>query len=182
MKPNFKLFLMSLFAASFLFQACGDDDEVSREDLLIGTWTIQSNELTDYSITISGFTLTKESIQSSPFADEAAEFEEDLAVIAEDLFPPNTTITFNEDNTYVVTNQTSSAPDDWALSSNEQELTLDIDSDDIQNLVFDIEELSNTELQVVLTLDDTDIDLEAMGGEELGVDDFTIEYTFSFTK
>ncbi|WP_277487184.1 hypothetical protein [Catalinimonas alkaloidigena] len=173
---------MSLLALSFLFQACSEDDEVSREDLLTGTWTIQTSELTDYSITISGFTLTKETIQNTPFAGDAAEFEESLKMIADDLFPPNTTITFNDDNTYVVTNQTSSAPDNWALSANEQELTIDIENDDIQSLVFTIEELSSSALQIVLTLDETAVDLEAMGGEELEVDDFTIEYTFSFTK
>lgn len=183
MKTSSRLLLFPLLALTFLFQACNDDENntPSREELLVGTWSIQSNELTDYSFTLSQFpvTITKDNVQDYPeLAQYAEELENNLELLAEELFPPNTTITFSEDNTYILTNdQTTTAPQGWSLSSDEQELTLNIEDDEIDRLVFDIQELSNNSLDVLLILDESDLDL---GVEE--VQSYTIEYTFSFTK
>ncbi len=185
MRARTKLFWLPVLFAFLFIQACSDDDqEMSREEVLLGTWTIQSSALTDYSITASGLTLTKDNVAGSPFEAMAKEFEESLAVLADSIFPPNTVITFNDDNTYLLTNPSSSDPyqDVWALSSDEQNLTIDLDNDDVSNLIFDIKELTASKLGVVLTLDENDINLAEDGGDELPVDDFTIEYTFDFTK
>jgi hypothetical protein len=179
MNTSSRLLLLPFLALMFLFQGCNDDDgEVSRREILIGAWTIETNELSDYTITVSGFTFTKDNVQGSPFEAEAQELEENLELLADEIFPPNTTITFSEDNTYILTNaQNSTAPESWSLSSNEQELTLNIDDDEIDRLIFDIQELTNNSLHVLLILDENDLDL---GVEE--IDSYTIEYTFRFTK
>lgn len=182
MKPNTRLLLLSLFALSFLFQACGDDEEVSRREMLVGTWTIQSKELTDYTVNVSSLTVNKGDNLPSPLDEYVEQFEAYLDTIANEIFPPNTTITFNGDNTYILTNQASTDPENWTLSTNEEQLTLDLNAADIQSLRFDIQQLTNSSLQVLLTLDETDIDLQEMGGDDLGVDSFVIDYTFNFTK
>ncbi|WPP53367.1 hypothetical protein [Catalinimonas niigatensis] len=187
MNSNARFLLLPLLALIFLFQACSDDDgdEVSRKDLLIGSWEVQTGELTDYTITISGITLNKETISSTPFAAEAQMFEEALDSLADEIFPPNTIISFSEDNTYVLTNPNSqnSFQDSWALSSDEQNLTIEVENAEVSSLVLNIEELTANTLRVILTLDEDDITL-VEEDEESGVqiDSFTIDYSFSFTK
>jgi hypothetical protein len=181
--------LLLLFITPLLFQACGDDDEVTRQDLLTGTWVIESAALSDYSITISNITLTRETIQTNPlFADDADDFEALLEQLSDELFPAGTTITFNDDNTYTLANSGSpgSIQDTWALSSDEQSITVqlgddDITDDSIDQLVFNITELSNTSLTLILTIGEDELELD-LDGEGLTIDEFNIEYEFRFNK
>lgn len=188
MNSNSRFLILPLLALVFIFQACSDDDnnEVSREDLLTDTWEIQSKELTDYTITVNyngvSLPITKATADALTEPQEVVafinQFETTLEELADEFFPDNTTITFNEDNTYVIANdQASSTPETWSLNSDEQELTIDINNTEIDRLVFEIQELTDNSLRVFLTIDESDFDLEL---EE--VERFTIEYTFSFTK
>lgn len=186
-----KLRLLFLLIIPMLFQACGDDDEVTREDLLTGTWVIETAELSDYTITISSIELTRENIQSNPlFAAEAQTFEESLSTLSDQLFPSGTTITFSDDNTYLLANPNTSEniSDSWALSANEQQITVQLGDDDVgddslDQLVFDITELSDNSLTLLLSIGEDDLDLSLDGGDDgFTLDDFTIEYTFSFNK
>lgn len=190
MKLTTKYGWLPLLAVLIFLQACGDDeDELSRKDLLVGTWEIQTADLTDYTITISGIPLSMATIRNSPFADDAQEFEETLASLSDQLFPAGTTINFNEDNTYLLASPATSnaVEDSWSLSADEQEITVmlgddDITDDSLDQLIFSITELSNNSLTLLLTIDEDELELGIDGDSGFSVDAFTIEYTFSFSK
>jgi len=181
--------LLILFIVPLFFQSCGNDDEVTRQDLLTGTWEIQSAALSDYSITISSITLTRETIRDNPFfADSADDFEDILDELSDELFPSGTSITFNEDNTYILANSGSSAnvQDTWTLSSDEQSIVVQLGDDDltddsIDELVFTISELTSNTLTVILTIGEDDLEL-GIEDDDLSIDDFSVEYEFRFNK
>lgn len=182
-------YLLMLFITPLFFQACNNDDEVTRKDLLTGTWVIESAALSDYSITISSITLTRETIQNNPlFADDADDFEALLEQLSDELFPTGTTITFNEDNSYILANSGSAAniQDTWALSTDEQSITVQLGDDDITDdaldqLVFNITEITNTSLTLMLTIGEDELEL-GLDGDDLTIDEFNIEYEFRFNK
>lgn len=189
MKLTTKYGWLPLLAIVIFLQACGDDDELSRKDLLVGIWEIQTADLTDYSITINSIPLSMTTIRNSPFADDAQVFEDTLASLSDQLFPAGTTINFNEDNTYLLTSPATSnaVTDTWSLSADEQEVTVMLGDDDITDnnldqLIFSITELSNNSLTLLLTIDEDELELGIDGDSGFSVDAFTIEYTFSFRK
>ena len=192
MRKTLKFQLLFLLVIPMLFQACGDDDEITRQDLLTGTWVIESAELSDYTVTLNvgiPLTITKENASSfgEEFGPLIESFEQSLSALASELFPSGTTISFNDDNTYILTSpgDAGSINNTWSLSADEQEITVLLDDDDVADdsldrLVFNISELSNDSLMLMLSIGDDQLQLET--GDDVTVEDFTIEYTFSFNK
>lgn len=192
MTRKYKLHLLFLLTLPLLFQACSDDDELSREDLLNGTWLIQSAALSDYTVTINGQELSREEILASPFLSSVAQdVEEELEDFLDELFPTGTTITFSDDNTYLLANPNTSEnmTNTWTLSTDEQEVAVQLGDDSVlddslDELVFNISELSETSLDLLLNVGEDDLDLDLDTDDDLGfsIDDYNIEYTFSFSK
>ncbi|WKN33437.1 hypothetical protein PZB74_08845 [Porifericola rhodea] len=177
-----------MLCSLFLFQSCSEDEDTpSRKEMLTGTWAIQQSDLTNYSISVGSIVFNKDNIKSIFSEDQISEYEQILNAAAEDLFPQNSTVTFNEDNTLGFDNGVSDLleGETWALQSNEQELNVSVDETNVQNIVFSVEELSNEALSLVLTISQEEV--ESLGDfnfEISGVEiqDFTLEYTFDFTK
>lgn len=102
-------------AMLFLFAfvaSCSDDEEEAREELIIGTWLLESQEVTN--IKAEGLPL-----DLSTFLTD--DNQEDLAIL-----PENATITFNQDRTYSIDDpsQTGLLTGSWELSGNGDIITL----------------------------------------------------------
>ena len=148
------------FLSLFVFVAsCSDDEEESREPLIIGTWSLESQELTNIRADISGF--------SQDITDQLPEEYRDL-----EIFPEDATITFNEDRTYVV-----DTPDEdnvldgsWELSDDEEVITITgLDQAEAllgsTTLPFVIQDISATNLSLLASVSDIRIpdDIDVSG-------------------
>jgi hypothetical protein len=179
-------FSLLLFASIFLLASCSDDEDASRRDLLIGTWEIQSGELVDYQVTIEGTTLDRSAVQGlAALNPDIAAVDQAIAEGADVLFPPGTTIVFNDNGQYTLNDQSDIIENSWTLSDDEQMVTVQTGSTvGPSQLVFEIEELTGQQVSFILELDETAIDLENQGADDLPleVDDFSIQYRFNFSK
>jgi len=191
MKRIPKLRFLLQFVFTLTMAACSSEDEVTRQDLLSGVWIVESAELSDYTVTINSIELNRDNISTNPFlAGEAQDFEALLETLTDDLFPAGTTITFNDDNTYALANANASGTitDTWTLSADEQQIVVqlgddDTVDDDLDELVFNISELTETSLTLLLSIGEDDLDLSFEDDDlELTIDNFTIEYLFTFNK
>jgi len=175
-----------LFVSLFFLASCSDDEDPSRRDLLIGTWEIQSGELVDYQVTLDGTQFDRSTIQTLAALDPSvAAVDEAIAEGADVLFPPGTTIVFNDNGQYTLNDQTEIIENSWTLSDDEQRVTVQTGSTvGPSQLVFEIEELTGQQVSFILELDETAIDLENQGADDLPleVDDFSIQYRFNFSK
>jgi len=177
-----------VFSTLFVLASCGDDEEdTSRRDLLIGSWEIQSGELVDYQVTVENFgQIDKDNIEAIalvlPQVREVVETIEDGTDI---LFPPESLITFNDDNTFELNDQTEVSDGTWSLSSDEENINVQVNNDlGINQLEFYIRTLTSQVIEVDLQVDENDINLESIGVDELPADieSFSIDYSFSFQK
>ena len=186
MKLHATLPYFCLLAVTVTLSACQDDEEPNRRDMLIGTWEIQSGELFDYSLTVSGIPLTRSAVQGLvAFDEDLAQVDQALEDGADILFPSGTTIAFNDDNTYLVDDQSDVTNGSWTLSEDDQTITVQSETAiGTSELNFTIESLTDQQINLLLVLDRDDINLENQGIDELPaeIEDFTIEYKFSFSK
>ncbi|MEM8965800.1 MAG: hypothetical protein AAGE93_05250 [Bacteroidota bacterium] len=176
-----------LFVSLFLLlAACTDEEDPNHRDLLIGTWEIQSGELADYQVTVEGVQFNKDNIGTiALIVPQANEIIEALEEGADILFPSGTLISFNEDNSFTLNDQTEVTNGTWALSDDEETITIQANNDlGINQLGFIIRSLTNQAIDVALQIDDNDLDLENLSGGELPIDieSFVIEYNFNFSK
>ena len=115
MKTNRKI-LGPIVALLFLTLAisCGEDEEVDREPLIIGTWTLESQNVANIQANVGGVPLTIP-------PEFISEFVDSLAII-----PENSEITFNQDRTYTVKapQQTTDASGTWSLSEDQNTITI----------------------------------------------------------
>ncbi|MEQ9439081.1 MAG: hypothetical protein RIG62_08525 [Cyclobacteriaceae bacterium] len=186
MKLHTNLLNYCLLVTLLIFSSCQDEEEASRRDMLIGTWEIQSGELFDYNLTVSGVPLTRSAVQGlAALNADLAEIDKALEDGADILFPAGTTIMFNDDNTYLVDDQTDVVDGSWSLSDDEQTITVQSETAiGTSELNFTIETFTEQQIGLLLVLDRDDINLESQGIDELPaeIEDFTIEYKFNFTK
>lgn len=180
-----------LASAIILVQACNNDDEgVVQNDSLAGTWEIQSAELVNYTVTVAGITLGRQAIKNAPFLkDEVEGLEATLGEISDQLFPMGTIIALNQDSSYLLSSP--NAPTDlrsqWSQSKDQQQVSLKIDNrllgiDGLRELTFDISELDDDSLLLLLNVSDKEIGQIPDYGNTISIDKFTIEYEFSFRK
>ncbi|MEM9671827.1 MAG: hypothetical protein ACFB15_29220 [Cyclobacteriaceae bacterium] len=175
-----------LFGALLTLAACSDEEDPSRRDLLIGTWEIQSGELVDYQVTIEGATLDRSAVQGLAVLNpDIASVDQAIAEGADVLFPSGTTIVFNDNGQYTLNDLSDIIENSWTLSDDEQQVTVQTGSTvGPSQLVFELEELTSQQVSFILDLDETAIDLENQGADDLPleVDDFSIQYRFNFSK
>jgi hypothetical protein len=111
---NTPLKLFSLLVITFPFlTSCGDDEEVvDREPLIIGTWTLESQQISN--ATANGITVD---VTKSPFKELVG----DLAII-----PDGSEITFDQNRSYTVRppQQSSGFTGTWELSDDQTTITL----------------------------------------------------------
>lgn len=147
--------------------ACQEDEEIPRQDLLIGTWMLEDQSIEQVTVSSGENQLT--------FSEE--EFIQFLAISGEDtdveslrLFDENSTFTFSEDRTYVVedTDGTATIAGDWSLSESETKLTFGIAS---ESLLFTILSLSQNRMQTNFTFNEIDDGIL-----------YQIDFIFTFTK
>lgn len=148
MKPVKKFIYFLLFTLPVFFLACSeDDDEPSRETLLLGAWQLQSQKI--ISITYNGTEITE---------DRFAFIENTLGIdLPEEYFADSTTLTFNAEKTYEiyepeVDNRLSGS---WSLSSDEDTLNLMLNN---KQAFAIIENLTTNNLNVLLTVDNVQFD------------------------
>lgn len=181
--------LSYLFLALVVFfTSCSDDEDPSLRDILIGTWEIQSGELVDYRVRVSGLDteIGRNNIQTIAFLfPEVTELDQDLEDAADLLFPAGTTISFAENNDYAFVSQDGTNSGTWSLSDNEETISLDVANDlGLNQLNLAIESLTNQQISLLFSISRADIDIQELGVDELPseIEDFTIEYRFQFIK
>ncbi|MFP4090237.1 MAG: hypothetical protein ACLFUB_07945 [Cyclobacteriaceae bacterium] len=192
MRNHFGKYSILLLSFIFLLMACSEDDETTQEDLLYGTWEIQSSELTAYSFTgsflfFSG-EIDQDNIRSIPvLSDYANDLEDTLKAAVDEALPPGTTLTINENNDYTLnSNSYLNGGGTWATEGNQLILNVDVDNEPFQ-LAYNIEQLIEDQLIVVLTVDEQKL-AELTGGvieltyEGVTIDEYSLSYTFNFTK
>jgi hypothetical protein len=108
--------LIGAFCLLALVTSCGEDEEiVDREPLIIGVWTLESQDITNVSASASG-------IGNIPIPESIVNsFVDTLTII-----PENSEFTFNQDRTYRVRTpqQNSDFSGTWALSDDQNTITL----------------------------------------------------------
>ena len=168
------LFIATLLLAS----ACGDDEEpmeVSRKEMMTGSWNLQMQTLNNISATISGVALNN--LEDSEFVKPYLE--------GIDLISDDAVITFREDNTYTIDSSTGDnlLSGTWDLQNDERDVSLSgFDAFDLfpsDTIVFNILALTDTDLSLVSTISGVTLeDLPTIGT----VRDVSVDYQIDFTK
>ena len=173
-----------LFVSLFLLlAACTDEEDPNRRDLLLGTWEIQSGELVNYSVRVSGIDIERRQIKtvapllagSGVDIDELDQGLEDAAGV---VFPAGTTVSFAENNDYTFSSSDGTDTGTWSLSDNEETISLDVANElGLNQLNLTIESLTNQEVSLLFTIRQADVDLQSLGLDELPsqIEDFTID-------
>lgn len=149
-----------LFLLPFFLLACNKDETgLSREELLTGRWKLQSQEIT--SIIYRG-------------QDVPVSFIERLLgrSLPQKVFADSTVITFDEDNSYTISEPASNKtfPGNWSLNDDADILNLTLDTEALNfpssgdQAVATIEELTENRLTLLLIVED----IEFMDGNKYG--------------
>ena len=150
-----------------LITSCSDDEEPVQEDLLIGDWSLASQEIKNVKATF-----TVQGLPVTLSGDEIPEVRELLDTIA--IFPESATLSFAEDLTYVISDPSSSETLDgtWVLDEDARTLTmtgLDEASQFLgtNSLVFNILTFTESELSLLASVPDISLDgLSSIPGAE----------------
>lgn len=161
--------------------ACSEDEEAPREPLIIGTWSLESQELTN--IIANDVPL----LGSQDITQAVPEEYRNLAI-----FPEDATITFNEDRTYVADTPDGDAAltGTWELSDDEQVITISgLDAAEAilgsTSLPFTIQDIDATNLSLLASVSGIripdDIDIEGLPAD-LGNVSFSGDYRLDLQK
>ena len=116
MNASLKYFvlLIVMLPLGFMASCSEDDEEVDREPLIIGVWTLESQRISNVEATVAG--LGGVPVQSflEPVLDTLT------------IIPENSEITFNQDRTYTIKapQQTTDLAGTWELSADQSTITL----------------------------------------------------------
>lgn len=158
MKPAKKFAWLLLLFLPVLFQACNKDEELTPEELLIGTWAFS-----DIEVFAAGMKIP-ESLYSQFLGSEYLE-----------LFSENTIAKFKPDDTYILsTSGEREIIGTWVLSDDAKALT--IDTGDADTIVFHVEAL--TKNSTVLTYSQEG-DVDTGEGDTINV---RVDAKISFAK
>ena len=158
--------------------SCGKDEELLKEDQLVGSWSLESQEINNIVVTLRGISLP---------VDEFLPEEVQTALDTVAVFPENATLTFNQDQTYIVTDPSSGGTLDgtWKLSEDGKQLTitgLDQASQLLgtHSLTFVIQNFTATDLSLLASV--SDISLDQFGVSELQGATVSGEYQLALKK
>lgn len=125
--------MLGLLMTAVLFSCSKDDEEISVEAGIVGTWTVASVDVEFDGKSFESYLddlIAQMEEQGAEFTEAEKEemkkgFEEfnmESEVESEML---NTTIQFREDNSVVTTDDDGSAPGTWSLNGNDLTVTID---------------------------------------------------------
>ena len=169
-----------LFVATLLLaSACGDDEEapqVSREEMMTGSWTLQQDTLKNISATL-------------PLIGKQNNLENNELVKpylrGVNLISDDAIITFRKDSTYSIdrSNGNNLLSGTWELQNNERDVALSgFDALDLfpsDTIVFNILVLTESNLSIASTITGVTLeDLPTIGT----VSDVSVDYQLDFTK
>lgn len=132
--------------------SCKDDDEVSRQSLLIGTWSLDGQSINKVTVSSGD---NKLELTEEEFIQYLAIEGENINAEELRLFSVNTTFVFSEDSAYRLesTNTSETTSGTWELTENQNQLLLRT-SNELRT--FDIQSLSGARMNVASTLTLTD--------------------------
>jgi hypothetical protein len=140
-RSNLKfLFILGIVSVLISYTGCNDDDENSKESLLIGVWTITD---ADIDATIGGMSIVDYLVNIEGYSQVQAEA---MAALFQAMLLPNFTgtIEFKENHTYVTTFGGDVDDGTWSLNSAGDKITLDAGT--IYEMVIDIVSLTASTL------------------------------------
>lgn len=139
--------LIGVFCLFTLLFSCADDEEVDREPLILGVWTLESQQASN--VVVNGISID---VTQSPFSSLVG----DITII-----PENSEIAFNQDRTYNVSapQQASDFSGTWELSADQSIITLS-GLDDAEAVLG-----SNSLDFVILSINDTDFTMNTSSSE-----------------
>ena len=137
-----------LFLSAFIV-SCSDDEELLKEDQLIGSWELESQEIKNVKANVLGGAIP---------LDNVPQVREVLDTIA--IFPEDAMLTFKEDRTYTVVASSVSGnalEGTWSLSDDGETLTitgLDQASQLLgsNSLAFAIQNFTESDLSLLATI------------------------------
>ena len=139
----------TLFLTVLVVVSCSEDEEVLKEDQLIGSWALESQEIKNVVATVQGISLP---------LDDVPQVREVLDTIA--VFPEDAVLTFAEDQTYTVVASSvngNALEGTWSLSDNGETITITGLDDAAQllgsnSLTFVIQSFTDTNLSLLATI------------------------------
>lgn len=146
MKPIKKFVCLLLFSLPVLFLACSEDEELTPEELLMGTWTLSDQK---FKIFANGTEIPEAMYPTFGIDPDSVQ-----------LFPNSTAVEFKSDNTFIFTTPDEDGIGNWTLSSDAKTLT--ITAADIDPLVFNVETLTANALNLTYSQEE-DVD-DGQGG------------------
>lgn len=164
-RSNLKfLFIIGIVSVFISYTGCNDDDESSKESLLIGVWTITD---ADIDATIGGMSIVDYLVNIEGYPQAQAELLE--AMFMAMLVPNFTgTIEFKENHTYVTTFGGDVDDGTWSLNSAGDKITLDAGT--IYEMVIDIVSLTSTTCVVdTNVVESVDIDSDAIPDVDVSI-------------
>ncbi len=165
---NISFILICLMAIFFL--SCGGDnpvDELSRKELLLGSWKLQSQNITSVTYTFQGQSIE---VPEAQFNLIESQFN---VQIPKKVFSDSTVITFDTDNSYTIYDPQAndSVPGTWAFNEMMDTLQLSL-NEDIINIPLNsnqasgiIEELTTEVLAMLLVVEDMELQGNEFGGK-----------------
>ena len=128
--------------------SCGDDEEdVDREPLIIGTWTLESQQISNVQANIGGSPIGIPQNLIQGFVDTLK------------IIPENSEITFNQDRTYSIKapQQTNDLAGTWELSDDQNTITLSgLEAAEAllgsSSLAFVIQSISSTDFSMLTSV------------------------------
>ena len=169
-----------LFLSAFAM-SCSDDEEVMNEDQLVGSWSLESQEIKNIIATVPGVPLP---LPVSQFLPE--EYQEVLDTLG--IFPKNAILTFEQDKKYTVSDPSTgdnALTGTWVLSEDGEQLTitgLDQVSQllNTNSLVFAIQNFTASNLSLLASV--SDISLTQFNISELEGATVSGEYQLDLKK
>ena len=144
-----------------LVVSCSDDEEVVKEDQLVGSWSLTSQEVKNIQITIEVAGVPATVPIDGFLNDEQQEILDTL-----DILPEDVVLTFAEDQTYTGSSASAGSAalaGTWTLSEDGKQLTITGLDQAAQllgtsSLTFEVQNFTDTDLSLLASVSDISLD------------------------
>ena len=150
-----------------VLSACEEDDETSRQTLLLGTWDLSQQSIEQATISSGDNSLT---FSEEDFVQYLSCTGEEVTVDDLQLFSASTDFTFNDDQSYQIEDAANAGniSGTWSLNEDQTQLTLQISS---EPLIFNILSLTENQMKAGFTFSQIDEGIQ-----------LEIDFILTFTK
>ena len=177
--------LAVLFVLACMASCSDDEEQVTRQEQVVGTWSLSSQKVTNIEVTtvVGGIPITLP-VSDIPFiSEEQKEILDTLKVLPEDVV-----FVFEADQTYTANSASagsSALTGDWSLSDDGQQLTLtglDQASQVLgtNSLTFTIQSFTGSAMSLLASVND--ISLDQFGVSELQGASISGDYQLDLEK